>query len=147
MKDLWWHRAACLGVPLEVFYPEGKGASLKTAREICGGCPVSVECFEDMSAYEESGARHGFWGNTSRDERNGKAPKPRVIPTCVHGNPTRDCVSCYEDRVADYHSRGECSYGHELTLENIVASAEGYPQCRQCRKDRAREFRERKKAC
>lgn len=146
-RDLWWRQAACRDLPLQWFYPKSKRNSFKDARAVCSKCPVVSQCFNDMLKYEDPDDRSGFWGNTSPDDRDGKEPPPPKL--CVHGKPLIGgfCESCYEGRIAAFANRGECSHGHRLTLDNIVPSAEGRPQCRQCRKDRAREFRERKKAC
>lgn len=36
----WFAQAACLGMPSEVFFPEGPGSSPRAALEVCAECPV-----------------------------------------------------------------------------------------------------------
>ena len=41
----WQADAACRGLPLEVFFPDGTGVSkFEQARAICAGCPVIEDC-------------------------------------------------------------------------------------------------------
>ena len=64
----WRERAACArpGVDPEVFFPErGEVAKARTAKRICGGCPVQADCLNEAlgrSAFED----HGIRGGTTR---------------------------------------------------------------------------------
>lgn len=75
MSKLWpsWHReASCLGSPDDVlFFGAAKDgiyrpASIKTAQQICDGCPVFTECLR--FALEEREA-WGIWASTTMRER------------------------------------------------------------------------------
>jgi hypothetical protein len=70
-----WHAdAACLGEPLETFFP-GRGstpASFIRAREICAGCPVLGECRSSADRAERELPKSdlfGFVGGESPLER------------------------------------------------------------------------------
>lgn len=56
----WADQAACKGTPLDLWYPEGRGARRETALAIqtyCGGCPVRQRCA--MAGVVET---WGAWG-------------------------------------------------------------------------------------
>lgn len=66
----WIEYAACLGMPTEMFYPEGRSASrtLAEAREVCMSCPVRRQCLAaalETPPWDD----HGVWGGTTRNER------------------------------------------------------------------------------
>ena len=72
----WREQAACLGAPLEVFFPESVFQSgrperdvYKLAREFCDRCAVREQCLEDALAHE-SGGRHGLFGGASPGQRH-----------------------------------------------------------------------------
>lgn len=62
----WQERAACIGLPSEVFFPENKRHVLLGARRVCDACPVKSECLEHALAQNEW---HGIWGGLSVDQR------------------------------------------------------------------------------
>ena len=55
----WQGRAACLGVPLEVFFLDAPASAraFDHAREICAACPVIAEC-RVMTDRAERGMSH-----------------------------------------------------------------------------------------
>jgi WhiB family redox-sensing transcriptional regulator len=68
----WQDRAACHGQPIELFFqPEREVEAVKAAREatakaICAGCEVLVQCGGHALAWPE---RYGTWGGRTEDER------------------------------------------------------------------------------
>lgn len=71
----WRQRAACAGMPADLFYPSGGnemeargGSSLypPAARAACAECPVATECLVHAVI---DGERHGMWGGKSPRER------------------------------------------------------------------------------
>lgn len=69
-SDNWRALAACRGTDTDVFYPEGRGRTLRIrearAKEICRGCPVAAQCREVAASQPE---RFGIWGGLTQDER------------------------------------------------------------------------------
>ena len=66
----WRDEAACVGVPVDVFFP-GVGESIWEALELCLPCPVRAECLDwclsNLSSHYDMA---GVWGGTSpRDRR------------------------------------------------------------------------------
>lgn len=72
-EDRWWLRAACLGKPLALFFPDHatQNYAAKIA-PICGPCPVRLECLTDQLTYEvrrRDSHSHGWFGGVSGPER------------------------------------------------------------------------------
>lgn len=71
-KPDWMLRAACIGFPMEWWFP-GPGQQNKeaatAAKQICRNCPVVNDCLEYALSW---GPRHcsGIWGMTTERERN-----------------------------------------------------------------------------
>lgn len=61
----WKDRAACLGAPAAVFFPE-RGEPTERAKRTCDGCPVRAQCLEYALAM---GEKFGIWGGKSERER------------------------------------------------------------------------------
>ena len=64
----WRIHAACRGMDTELFFPHIPYAAaiplstrrqISQARQVCGVCPVRVECFSHALHFSESG---GIWG-------------------------------------------------------------------------------------
>ena len=72
----WQDDALCAQVDPEVFFPE-KGGSTRSAKEICGMCPVAAECLEYALLHDE---RHGIWGGKSERERREIASRRSLRP-------------------------------------------------------------------
>lgn len=72
--DDWWDKAACLGVPNEVFFPTNLMGSngtrdiveVEMAYSICDRCPVQAECLDFAVKRPQE---QGIWGRTSHRER------------------------------------------------------------------------------
>lgn len=50
--DEWKIRAACRGMPIDIWYAEGKTADHSTALAVCATCPVKTECLESALVEE-----------------------------------------------------------------------------------------------
>jgi WhiB family transcriptional regulator, redox-sensing transcriptional regulator len=66
----WRTDAICRDTDPDLFFPIGTtgGAisQIEKAKEVCGQCPVKVDCFDyAMETNQDS----GIWGGTSEDER------------------------------------------------------------------------------
>ena len=67
-RPTWMKRAACVGQPIELFFP-ARGVSAATmarARAICAGCSVRAECLDYVTVNTM-----GVWGGTTERERRG----------------------------------------------------------------------------
>lgn len=62
----WMERAACQGMPADVFFPPRGGSDRGVkAKEVCARCPVARECFEyALEACED----YGIWGGCNIHE-------------------------------------------------------------------------------
>jgi WhiB family redox-sensing transcriptional regulator len=67
-----WH-AACIGEPIEVFFPPLGGSSTR-ARAICAGCPVREPCLDEALADEtlDHGLRAGLTAPERKRMRKGR---------------------------------------------------------------------------
>lgn len=66
----WRREAACVGMPLEVFFPEsgrGRQPDYSRALEVCATCPVTAECAAE-ARYNE--VNLGVFGGTTPDQRD-----------------------------------------------------------------------------
>lgn len=57
MADRWWDRAACRGVDVARFVPTHRntGRRLAAVLALCDGCPVRIECRDDMLTVQPRG--------------------------------------------------------------------------------------------
>lgn len=64
-------RAACIGAPEHIFFPES-GGTATIARRICAVCPVRLDCL-NTALDAESGVsrrnRYGIYGGLTPDQR------------------------------------------------------------------------------
>jgi WhiB family redox-sensing transcriptional regulator len=65
MDTEWASEAACRGLDPMIFYP-ATDEEAETAKEICGACPVQVECLEHAIDERE---HNGVWGGATEKER------------------------------------------------------------------------------
>lgn len=68
----WRERAACIGTPPSVFYPErGDKATVRQAKAICASCPVLDPCLDDalLEPYDNHGIRAGMSAKDRQRER------------------------------------------------------------------------------
>lgn len=63
MENKWRPGAACIGMPIEMFYQPKK--TPKVVKETCNGCPVKEECLDYALRYEP----HGYFGGETADNR------------------------------------------------------------------------------
>jgi len=76
----WHQQANCLGVDPEVFYPErGDTAGWLTAKAICAGCEVAVECLEENMAEKD-----GIFGGLSGKQRREYRKVHGIRANCLH---------------------------------------------------------------
>jgi WhiB family redox-sensing transcriptional regulator len=61
----WQDGANCKGANADLFFPE-RGASTRTAKQICRECQVRLECLEFAIT---TGEKFGIWGAMSERER------------------------------------------------------------------------------
>lgn len=74
---------ACIGYPIDWWFPErhAKGQRARdtiTAKEICAGCHVRIECLEYAISAQE---QHGIWGGLNIDARDDIARKRKADGT------------------------------------------------------------------
>lgn len=62
-KKGWEKQASCRGVGPSLFFIE-RGESSYPALEVCGPCPVRIDCF-----YDGLGEPKGIWGGTTERAR------------------------------------------------------------------------------
>lgn len=79
----WQDRAACKGVPHEVFFPENPGGRESVyiqARQFCDKCEVTEQCLAFALEFEEGKRdRFGMFGGKSPRERSQIDKEPVVI--------------------------------------------------------------------
>jgi WhiB family redox-sensing transcriptional regulator len=66
----WRRDAICRDTDPDLFFPVGTTGNalvqIERAQEVCGQCPVSLECLEFAL---ETNQDSGIWGGTSEEER------------------------------------------------------------------------------
>jgi WhiB family redox-sensing transcriptional regulator len=70
----WQDLANCRGADPDLFFPE-RGASTRTAKQICRECSVQGECLEFAIVSSE---KFGIWGGMSERERR-KIRRQRAV--------------------------------------------------------------------
>ena len=76
----WRRRAACHGLPPEVFFPpeEGEGRSTawtpEPAQAVCAACPVRLDCRAWALATRQ---KHGVWGGMTEEQLRRRIGAPR----------------------------------------------------------------------
>jgi WhiB family transcriptional regulator, redox-sensing transcriptional regulator len=87
--DDWRKQAACLGMSLSWFVPDGQGLPARDGLLVCMGCSVRVECLEAALAMSND-VDDGVWGGTT----------PRVRREVRAGRMSRGEAMVRGDRVA-----------------------------------------------
>lgn len=64
----WRTRAACRGVPQDVFFPENP-KQMSEARAICAACPVRTDCLRYALSLPVTDDRTGIFAGTSARQR------------------------------------------------------------------------------
>lgn len=69
MKD-WRKDAACLGEPLDIFFPDGNcDDKWDTAMAVCRRCDVRDECLQLVIGLDDFSDRYGVFGGMTPSER------------------------------------------------------------------------------
>lgn len=80
-----FEQAACIGIDVNMFYAEHSAEYLthemRTAKKICGTCPIQAECLEWALLNE----RWGLWGGTAPYERDAIRKKRNIIVSTPEG--------------------------------------------------------------
>ncbi|MDA8301165.1 MAG: WhiB family transcriptional regulator [Actinomycetota bacterium] len=74
----WAQRAACTGLrsAIHAYFPGDGDLPPVDALMCCFACPVATECLATALIHEsQSGFRHGWWGGTSPEAREGIADR------------------------------------------------------------------------
>jgi len=66
----WLDDAACRGMSLEIFFPEGRWGS-DAAKAVCMRCPVTDQCLSFALKNEEQPYVYGVYGGFAASERKG----------------------------------------------------------------------------
>jgi WhiB family redox-sensing transcriptional regulator len=120
-----WEKANCIGVGVEVFYPEegpGKYDSAGVRKKVCAFCPIQQDCLDHAVAKREE---HGIWGGTLPGERQKMIRVELGLPAWRWG---------WSERP------DECARGHKRTEENTMLDYRGYRTCRVCRSEDNRRY-------
>jgi hypothetical protein len=80
----WADRAACADLPAgtEPYFPDDGELPPLDALARCFACPVATECLATALIHEsQSGYRHGWWGGTGPESREGIASRLGIETT------------------------------------------------------------------
>ena len=78
-RPLWTERAACIGQPIEVFFPGPWPAKSTEALAVCQRCAVLDECADyGLNEY------HGIWGGMTEGEREAERRSRRRLEDRVN---------------------------------------------------------------
>lgn len=71
MRRHWREQAACLGLPLEWFFPEHPTGeeSYERGKEVCQSCQVREQCLDLAKDFVATGDRYGVFGGLTPGER------------------------------------------------------------------------------
>jgi WhiB family transcriptional regulator, redox-sensing transcriptional regulator len=67
-RPAWMDRAACIGVPVKVFYPTDEHGET-AAKEVCATCEVRADCLAYALNQHRDATDAGIWGGTTERER------------------------------------------------------------------------------
>ncbi|WP_152967036.1 WhiB family transcriptional regulator [Mycobacterium heckeshornense] len=123
MTNHWVHRAACVGTPTDLFYPDKttNHTTITHAKRICASCPVQPNCLHHALETPEP---FGIWGGLTEWERHHLRPhQPRgrhtdcgtrngyrahlrrrepPCPACRHAN----TINTHQQRAKQRHNGG-----------------------------------------
>lgn len=126
----WMSRAACKGMPVELFMPRrGEVVKIREARKVCFACPVLSECREYSMRAAQEADLDGIFGGWTKIERqrhmrrqglrvrrmgysNAPMPEPTRRMDGDHGT-----ASAYRRHIRDNESPcDECYEAHQARL-------------------------------
>ena len=81
LNEPWLDQAACIGADTKLFFP-GRGSTPKIAKEICGGCPVRVECLEYAIRKNVQGGVLGGESVHAPIQMEVQQPRPLLLSQC-----------------------------------------------------------------
>jgi len=77
----WSDRAACIGHPLDVFFPESNtDDKWHQAIDICSGCTVTRECLALVIDLDDFSDRYGMFGGLTPSQRVSLRESMRRLP-------------------------------------------------------------------
>jgi hypothetical protein len=77
----WTNCAACIGHPLEVFFPESNNDDKwHAAIDICSQCPVTRECLALVIGLDDFSDRYGMFGGLTPSQRASLRDSMRRLP-------------------------------------------------------------------
>lgn len=77
----WTDRAACLGEPMEVFFPESNADDKwHAAIDVCSRCPVTRECLALVMHLDDFSDRYGMFGGLTPSQRASLRESMRRLP-------------------------------------------------------------------
>ena len=63
----WRAEANCKGLPVDWFFPDKPVTMPPAAAELCGACPVRLDCLVDATFHDEP---FGIWGGATPAQRD-----------------------------------------------------------------------------
>lgn len=120
-KEVDWERAACLGVPTNLFYVFEEHRTVKEffnvtiVKKICFACPIWRSCLLHGLQNED----YGVWGGLTTKERDALVTgEPSNLFTKVTAELLENAISITEIQgVLDEHSRNERSLAYQASDE------------------------------
>lgn len=94
----------------DAFFPVNDMDGVRSARAVCAGCPVAVECLE--YALSQGDMCHGIWGGTHREG-------PALDPQTAGEGTAIGVVTVYADIAL--HITRPCTCGARLDIESTPA--------------------------
>ena len=110
--ERWMVDAACraVGDP-DLWFPERGANTAPLAKQVCGRCPVAVECEALWQSMPNEQQRHGVWAGRTLDDRGGGVPAK--CGSCGEWFPRRRtepvCPGCVVERRRESRRRYERS--------------------------------------
>jgi hypothetical protein len=135
-RDMGWlSRAACRG-KVKKFFPGQGGGGLNAAREICGECPVQIECLEYGIYLRSRGLiSNGLWGGLTVDQlpvapvSGRQCANPgcqQSVPLSLSSRLRRYCSTrCVRAVERERHRKGQIARGLQRRVVREQARAMG----------------------
>jgi WhiB family redox-sensing transcriptional regulator len=121
----WMRRGLCAGSPTpDLWFPEvGDSKSATEAKRVCRGCPVRADCLAYAIALR---IRHGVWGATTPDERDGRKERrtPRPMDPATRNRKTQ-AERKRRRRLRDAAAAGDREAAERLERERPLTRTAG----------------------